>query len=367
MAQLFENFEVNRDPRWQMVLTKLIGASLILHLVLLWLAIYVPSVRDTINIAALIANTTFVDKDYEATQIADEVQLVQVEKFRYPDGYFALENQIESGLQAAATATPDPFAPKIISQASQQREVDPEASPSPSPDASPSPAASPAPSASPSAAIAQAAESPSPATPLTPDEAQKELEKTAEQNNVPLPNENEINKKPLKDLAAHANDLKNQGKLDLNKPFEVVIEAKLDENGKLKDARVADKAGDENLVNLFRRTVEALNDSGFLIFLKPISEKNPGANVKITIKQGEQQVLASVETESSSTGNAESLAKVLNNLLFLGARSRDGKDEGELMKNTSATPDGKKVVVNFAMPRQTVLDMLEKQMATPGV
>ena len=365
MAQLFENFEVNRDPRWVAVLTKLLGASLILHLALLWLAIYVPSVRDTINIAALIASTRFVDKDYEATQIADEVQLVQLEKFRYPDGYFALENQIESGLPAAA-ATPDPFAPKIISQASQQRDVEAEPSPSPSPDASASPTASPAPSASPSAAIAQATETPSPGTPLTPDEAQKQLEKTAEQNNVPLPDENEINKKPLKDLAAFANDLKNQGKLDLSKPFEVVIEARLDENGKLTNARVADKAGDENLVNLFRETVEALNDSGVLIFLRPISENNPGATVKITIKQGEQQVLASVETESSSPGNAESLAKVLNYLLFLGARSRDGKDEGELMKNTSATPDGKKVVVNFAMPRQTVLDMLNKQMATPG-
>ena len=31
MAELFENFEVNRDPRWQ-VLSKLVGASLVLHL-----------------------------------------------------------------------------------------------------------------------------------------------------------------------------------------------------------------------------------------------------------------------------------------------------------------------------------------------
>ena len=37
--------------------------------------------------------------------------------------------------------------------------------------------------------------------------------------------EGEVNKKPFKDLAAYATDLKNQGKLDLNKPFEMVIEA----------------------------------------------------------------------------------------------------------------------------------------------
>ena len=94
MAQLFENFEVNGDRRWGVVLAKLVGASLVLHLALLVLIIYVPAVRDTVNIAALIANAKFVDKDYEATRIADDVQIVQVEKFRYPDGYFALENQI---------------------------------------------------------------------------------------------------------------------------------------------------------------------------------------------------------------------------------------------------------------------------------
>ena len=35
------------------------------------------------------------------------------------------------------------------------------------------------------------------------------------------------------------------------------------------------------------------------------------------------------------------------------------------MKNTNATQDGKKVVVNFSMPRQSVVDMIKKQMQ-PG-
>src|SRR6185437_14627059 len=97
-----------------------------------------------------------------------------------------------------------------------------EASPSPSPVPSASPTASPAASASPSASPSAVAQSPNSksnqnSTPLTPEEAQKQLEKTAEQANVPLPDENQINKKVLKDFAAYANDLKNQGKLDLNK------------------------------------------------------------------------------------------------------------------------------------------------------
>lgn len=356
MAQLFENFEVNRQPRW-IILSRLVGASLVVHLVLLWMAIYVPAFRDTINIAALIASTEFVDKDYEATRIGDEVQLVQLSKFRYPDGYFTPGGQVSAELPAQGPAV-DPFAPKIISHASSMKDI-PDASPSPSPEASAS--ASPAASASPSEALAQASPSP-----LSPEEAQKELEKTADQNQVPLPDENQINKKALKDFAAYANEQKNQGKLDLNKPFEIVIEAEFDENGKLKNPRFTKKVGDENLVDLFGRMVAALNDSGFLTYLKPISKENPGSTITITVKQGENEVLASVASEASSPERAQSLAKVLNNLLFFGAGSRAGKDEEVIMKNTNATPDGKKVVVNFSMPRQSVVEMIKKQLE-PGV
>ena len=148
MSELFEKFEVNRESRWK-ILTWLIGASVVLHLVCMAMVVYVPALRDGLNIGALIANSRFVDKPYEATQIGNSVQVVQLsDKFRYPDGYFALEAQIEGNLPPQVAAN-DPFAPKIISQASKESKVDPETSPSPTPQASP--AASSSPSASPSA------------------------------------------------------------------------------------------------------------------------------------------------------------------------------------------------------------------------
>ena len=368
MAELFEKFEVNRDPRWQLLM-RLVGASLIVHLALLWMVVYVPALRDTLNIAALVAGTKFVDKPYDPTRIADDVQWVQAgEKFRYPDGYFTPDGQVAAELPPAAIAgAADPFAPKIISLASNEKNIEPEASPSPSPQASPSAGASPAASASPTVATAtNAANNNQNSTKLSPEEAQKQLEKAAEQNNFALPDETEINKKVLKDFAKYANELKNQGKLDLDKPFEVVIEAELDESGKLKNPRFTKKTGDENLTDLFGKMVAAVNDSGFLIYLRPISKDNPGATVKITVKQGEKEVLASVESETSSPQRAEVLAKALNNLLYFGAGSRAGKDEEVLMKNTNAAPDGKRVVVNFSMPRQSVVDMIKKQLE-PGV
>jgi hypothetical protein len=366
MAELFENVEVNRESR-SGVLLRLIAGSLVIHLAMMWAVIYVPALRDTLNIAALIARTKFVEKPYNRTEIGDEVQMVQLAgKFRYPDGYFATENGYATGT-AAGIETFDAFAPRIISEA--RNEV-PE--PSPSPGASPSPLPSPSPGASPAAGASASAvavdpeqSKPNNKAGLTPEQSQAELDRTAQENNLELPNEAEINKQVLKDFAAYANELKKSGKLDLNQPFEIVIEADLAEDGKLKDPRFTKKAGDPNLVDLFARFVAALNDSGFLVYLKPIKKDNPDAKVIFTIKQGESDVLATVQSEVSSPDSARVLAKGLNAALVFGAGSRAGKDEAVIMRNTNVTPDGKKVMVNFSMPRQSVVDLIKRSIE-PG-
>jgi hypothetical protein len=358
MAELFANFEVGKQPRWP-IISKLLAGSLVMHISLAACVLYVPGLRSAFNLASLISGTRFVDKDYEKTQIGDDVELVELasNKFHYPDGYFAPEGQMP-------VQPPPAPAPAFISQA-QPPAVMPElvASPSPSPLSNASPSPAPNPAASPSQAIAQASPSPAQSPAMTADQAQEELEKTVEKNNLNIPKENEINKKAMKDFANYANDLRKQGKLDLNQPFEIIIEAELDKDGKLKDAKFTKKAGDANLVDLFGHMVAALNDSGFLIYLKPVDKDNPGSKVVFTIKQGENEVLATVESEASSEESARVLAKGFQLALSIGAQSRAGKDEEALLRNTSAEPVGKKIVFNFTMPRQAVVDLIKRQLA----
>jgi len=364
MAELFADFEINRQPRWPLI-SRLLGGSFLAHVLVAICVLYIPGIRAAFNIASLVAGTTFVDRPYERTEISDEVQLVELasDKFHYPEGYFALESQW------SATPTPAPIAAQILAQTQPSKPFELEPSPSPSPAATDSP--SPITNASPAQAVAQASLSPSqtqsPATTgqkMTPEEAQRALEKTAAENNLELPKENEINKKAMKDFAVYANELKKQGKLDLDKPFEIIIEAELDQNGKLKNAQFTKKAGDPNLVDLFGRMVSALNDSGFLVYLKPLDKDNPGSKVVFTIKQGETEVLATVDTEASSVDSARLLAKGFNAALAIGAESRAGKDEEILLRNTTASPNGKKIIFNFTMPRQAVVDLIKRQLAS---
>jgi hypothetical protein len=358
MAELFANFEVGKQARWPIV-SKLLAGSLVMHISLAACVLYVPGLRSAFNLASLISGTRFVDKDYEKTQIGDDVELVELasNKFHYPDGYFAPEGQMP-------VEPPPAPAPAFVSQAPPPA-VMPElvASPSPSPMSNASPSPAPNAAASPSQAIAQASPSPAQSPAMTADQAQEELEKTVEKNNLDIPKENEINKKAMKDFANYANDLRKQGKLDLNQPFEIIIEAELDKDGKLKDAKFTKKAGDANLVDLFGHMVAALNDSGFLVYLKPVDKDNPGSKVVFTIKQGENEVLATVESEASSEESARVLAKGFQLALSIGAQSRAGKDEEALLRNTSAEPVGKKIVFNFTMPRQAVVDLIKRQLA----
>jgi hypothetical protein len=359
MAELFKNFEVNSERRWPIVAWMLEG-SLAAHILVVICILYVPAVRDAFNIAALISDTTFVDKDYEKTVIGDDVQFVSLAtpKFRYPDGYFATESQ--AGVVPPAPMVFTPPAPVVTSHAAPT----PAALPSPTPTATPLPT-------TPQSPVAQASPGGSPgASPAvdpkkrTPEEAQAELERTAASNNIELPKEGEINKKALKDFAAYANEMKLQGKLDLDKPFEIVVEAELDEGGKLKNARFTKKAGDPNLVELFGEMISALNDSGFLIYLKPLDKDNPGSKILFTVKQGDSEVLASVESEASSDDSARLLAKGFNAALVIGAETRAGKDEEQLLRNTSAEHVGKKIIFNFTMPRQAVVELIKKQLAS---
>lgn len=366
---LFDKFEVNREPFWPRI-SWLVAGSGVWHLVILACVLLIPPVRDALSVAALFQGAGFVDKAYKKTQIADEGDLSEVsfEKFRYPDGYFLIDQQGMPIQQFPTTPAfiPPPFTP---SQAAA-----PSPTPVPSPGASPSPAlatSSPAPSPAGKTGADKSgpktgADKKAAADAKTAAKGQKELEDASKQTGIDLPKEGEINKAPFKDLASYATGLKDKGQLDFEKPFEVVIETTLDKDGKLVNPRVSRKAGDDNLVDLGTRLVAAMNDSGILFYLKKINEDKPGTRVVFTIKQDTNEVIATVESEVTSNDSARQLAAGFKVLLAAGAKARAGKDEEILIQHTTVTADQKNIVFKLTMAHKDVVDIVKKGMAEPA-
>jgi hypothetical protein len=353
MSELFSSFEVNRQSHWP-VLLGLIGGSIILHLALAATVIYVPTLRDAFNIAVLARQAGYVDRAYKRTVVGEDVQLVKVgQKFRYPDGYFA------TGL-ATVAPTPDPMAPKIIST---YKPPKPESTPMPSPSPVPSPSV-PAPG---NPAVAGA--SPGPVAPESNSKTEPSPEKKADDEEVLGINENEFNKRPLKDWLARANALKEKGMIDLDAVLEMTIDAKLTEDCKLEDAKVVQKSGDHQMIDLAKELAAAIGDSRMLLFLRdpdkvPKEQKSLRCDpmpLRFNVKLDQTDFNATVETEADSAQRATQLTSVYNWSLAVGEIKKKGKDEEVIFKNTKVTAEGKQIVVRFKLPRQTAGEMLKKQ------
>ena len=160
--------------------------------------------------------------------------------------------------------------------------------------------------------------------------------------------------------------MRDQGKLDFNKPFEVSIDTSLDEKGKLVNPNVSRKSGDDTLVDLGKRLVAAMNDSGVLYYLKKINQDKPGTKVVFTIKQEGNDVIAIVETEVSSEASARVFSKDFAIMLAAGALSRKGKDEEVLLKKTEVNAEGNKLQFKLTLPHNDAVEIVKKGISPPA-
>lgn len=371
MAQLFSNFEINRTSRWP-VLSRLLAGSIVLHAVVVAASFYVPAVRDTLNLARVFGDAKYVDADYEKTLIGQRAEIIEFphDKFQYPEGYFLMNanapsaEQLALGSQTFIVSAYVPPPPVPVPTPMPQPQRFPKFRPVTVPRAlrTPKPAVSPTPEATPAPLVAKN-ENATMDKPKTKEEAEKELDKVAAANNIVRPDEDTINKRPLKDWLAHAKELKDKGAIKLDGEIEITVTADREPDGKLTNAKIESKSGDESLVQVASDFVSALSDSGVLLFLKDTK------HLSITVKLDKDQIVAKVETEADTVQRAKELTNGYNTFLTLGQYAKKGQNEEAIYKNTKISADGKQIIVNFTMPRQSAADMLQeiiKKQETPA-
>jgi len=338
---LFDNFEVNHEPFWPRVKWLLAG-SLAWHAIFVTCILLIPPVRDALSIAFIFSGGRIVDRPYSKTNILNQGDILEVtaEKFHYPEGYFAMDQQpMPSPLPAGPAFRPRPFSPSSEAAA-----------------ASPSPAASVVPSPSP-LIVAKASPSPSidPKEAEATKKAEEQLDRVAAENGVKRPKE--INTRPFKDLLASAKKMKDDGKLNLSGQIELTVEADRDAEGKLQNAKVTDKRGDKTLEGVALDFVSALSDSGVLDFLEGTK------HLKLVAKVDDNNIEIVVSTEVESEERARQLEKGYSLLIVGGRIVKRGKDEEIYYNHTEVTSHDKEVSVKLAMPRSELSPLLLKYSA----
>jgi hypothetical protein len=361
MAELFANIEVNREPGRRFLLG-LLGGSLALHLALAAGVIYAPTLLDAVGLASLARRADYVDKPYNKTVVGEEVRIVQWgQKFHYPDGYFAPPGQLVNPLEP----------PKIISQAPPPRVLS-------TPMPIPSPLPSPSPSTSPGGSVVAGNNKPTPNQPTaqssTAKDAATDADKNAADESTLGVNDDEINTRPLKDWLARANALKEKGLLDLTSTLEMTIDATLNPGCNLADAKVVQKSGDPQMVEIAKDLASAISDSRMLLYFKDPAKldkeqkkkalKCDPMSLRFTVKLDQNDFDAKVETEADSPDRAAELTRAYNFALAVGEIKKRGHDEEAIFKNTKVTSQGKQIIVHFNLPRQNASELLKKQVET---
>jgi len=185
-----------------------------------------------------------------------------------------------------------------------------------------------------------------------------------EQKSEPV-TEVEINKRPIKDLGIFVNGLLKDEKIKFNLEtnFEAKAKGKLTKEGKLdpKTYKIEATSADPNMVEVIEQSVEAINDAGYLQYLKQLS----GKDLSLILKQDETGITAIVQSELESNTRATTMKGILNLAIRLSKDKKtapDDKDDLELLNGATVETDGKKLIIKFTIPKQAAQEMIRRKL-----
>ncbi len=418
--ELFETYEIKSwqlSPR----IYKIIGAAAIFHILTIAFIAQtnlltkkgcdspfinqICQVMDTIYVSSLLmgTDTDFVSRDYQKDELADaDVTFIdatgETPPLTYPEGYFALANPEEFAMMQNtdfamnnSTSGFPPNMPNPTFQNSPDLMNMPQVVPTPNNDAikgtipdspidfgnNPVPA--------PSGKSTKAPKRPkmrNTSPTKLPDiggdtiadnvnkEADKEAKKEPQKIQPPVSSEAvaefKPNKKPLEDFAEEilAKRADKKKKLDLTKSFKVKMSGVLTEDGKLDPKKSAyvklkdDEQGDQEMVDVAKDAIEAINNSGLFYYLKTLGVDK----VDFTLIQDDKQIYAVISSIQKDENKAKTISSGLNNLLSIAKITVKEDELKTLLNSAKVEPQGKNFILNFNIDKPTAQQMIEKKL-----
>lgn len=181
-----------------------------------------------------------------------------------------------------------------------------------------------------------------------------------------------INRRPLEDFGSYVNSVKE--KVNLSSNFHVTALGMLNQNGvlinpdgKSPNPKLIEQSGDEQLINIAQQGVSAINASGYLKYLKMLS----GKTLKLTFRQDDSNLTAIIDTDLENESKANGLSNAINLLIKGGivkknkdiadpenTNPQSDKDELVLLQNATVKSEGKKIVLQFAVPKTVASEII---------
>jgi hypothetical protein len=178
----------------------------------------------------------------------------------------------------------------------------------------------------------------------------------------------EINKRPLVDLGNSINDIRAKTPVNLEAVFKVEGKGKL-KDGKFdpKTFRFGTTAGeDKAVVDIVKESVEAINEAGYLSYIKDLI----GKELSFTLQQDLQNIEATFRSDLDTESLAKQRKSSLDLLISLYKKRKQGetasqndKDDLVLLDGVTTQAVGKTLVMKFVVPKAIAHQMIQRKLA----
>jgi hypothetical protein len=169
-----------------------------------------------------------------------------------------------------------------------------------------------------------------------------------------------VNTAPFKAFLARSKKLKDDGKLDLSRPREVVVEADRNADGTVSNAVITGAdSSDPNFRRVAQDFVRALNESRALHFLDGVSR------VRMNFALDSERFRLVSHADAPTEARATEMARGYRTLVNFARLMKRGGDEAVVLNNMKISASGKQLVMNLDTPREAMGNLLLKQI-TPN-
>ncbi len=195
----------------------------------------------------------------------------------------------------------------------------------------------------------------------------KNKNKTPEQTDSKQPDiksaavdEVKINRQPFDDFGIGINEKRDKEKLDLTKPFELVMAGQINKDGTIDTApdksRFIRQRGDEKLIEVAKEAIEAIGESGILRYLSNLDVEQ----LNLQLVQTDNEIKVIIISDQKTASQAKTKASALN-VFLIGAKAFAKTDDEKLMlEGAKVTNDGKNFVINFNLTKEIAHPMINR-------
>jgi len=179
----------------------------------------------------------------------------------------------------------------------------------------------------------------------------------------------DINKRPIVDLGNFVNEQIEKNEVDLQTQFMVNAKGKLNKDGRIDPKTftyVVAASPDPEMVEVVKRSIEAINMAGYLQYLSDLS----GKDLNLLLQQDAENISAVVQSEMESETRANTIKSGLNALISIQKMRKSGenadqnmKDDLFLLENVKVETEGKNVVIKWVVPKEVAHPMIQRKLA----